>query len=405
MQLARQRGPQREAEVCAAGVFGGRHHQGAEQEPAHHAPTPADNPYKLREDRNTITLLFEKPLDENTTYSFNFRDAVVDITEGLPAKNAYLNFSTGPVLDSGKVSGTVTDVLTARPVAEASVGLYREADTAGVRRGRPYYSVLTDKEGKFSSDFSNPGRTKSTPWLTKTTTAATTKARKLPTCPSPSPLRAAPPAHPWRCCSPSPTGARPWLTSRQASPTQLRLSFNEGLRDASWPPLGSTAAATAVAEALQVTDRGRTVVLFKTPEVGDGRYLLTATDSTGNVGRDTLQVKFAAPPAAAKKRPRRRCTRLRAGRARCFPRARWCFSLRCRCDWPRASRLARLWKTPLEAAPPAPARRWHPQPRPHAAYRSLQCPGQKPAGCGARQHGNHGHDGPAPAPAAPAPGH
>ena len=49
---------------------------------------PADNPYKLREDRNAITLLFEKPLDANTTYSFNFREGVVDITESLPAKNA-----------------------------------------------------------------------------------------------------------------------------------------------------------------------------------------------------------------------------------------------------------------------------------------------------------------------------
>jgi hypothetical protein len=35
--------------------------------------------------------------------------------------------------------------------------------------------------------------------------------------------------------------------------------------------------------------------------VGDGRYLLTMADSTGNVGHDTLQVKFPVPPATAKR--------------------------------------------------------------------------------------------------------
>jgi uncharacterized protein (DUF2141 family) len=257
---------------------------------------PADNPYKLREDRNSITLLFDKPLDPNTTYSFNFRDAVVDITEGLPAKNAYLNFSTGAVLDSGRLSGTVTDLLTAKPVAEASVGLYREADTAGVRRGRPYYSVLTDKEGKFNLSFLKSGAYKIYAVADKNTNGRFDDGEKIAYLPAPITI-AGDSSKPVALVLTLPDRRPPLLTTRTPSPTQLRLAFNEGLRSATLAPVGTAQAAAAVAEAVLLTDRGRTVVVFKTPEVGDGRFLLTTADSTGNVARDTLNLRFPVPTA------------------------------------------------------------------------------------------------------------
>ncbi len=258
----------------------------------------ADNPYKLREDRNSITLLFEKPLDANTTYSINFRDAVVDITEGLPAKNAALNFSTGAVLDSGKVSGTVTDVLTTKPVAEASIGLYRAADTAGVHRGRPYYFVLTDKEGKFSLGFLKAGEYKIYAVADKNNNGRFDDGEKIAYLPAPVAI-AGDSTRPLALVLTQPDQRPPLSTSRQYSPTQLRLSFNEGLRTVALAPLGP--ASPAVAEAVLLADRGKSVVIFKTPAVGDGRFLLTATDSTGNVLRDTLNLKFPVPAATAKK--------------------------------------------------------------------------------------------------------
>ena len=263
---------------------------------------PPDNPYKLREDRNSITLLFDKPLDPNTTYSFNFRSGVVDITEGLPARNAYLNFSTGAELDSGKVSGTVTDVLTAKPISEASIGLYRQADTAGVKRGRPYYTVLTDKEGKFNLSFLKAGPYKIYALVDKNNNGHYDEGEKIAYLPTPVTIAGSKGA-PVALALTQPDRRPALLTTRQPSPTQLRLSFNEGLRSAALAPLGSTPAPAAVVAAVQLTERGRTVVLFKTPEVGDGRYLLTTADSTGNVGHDTLQVKFPAAPNATKKAP------------------------------------------------------------------------------------------------------
>lgn len=261
---------------------------------------PEDNPYKLREDRSSITLLFEKPLDPNTTYSFNFREGVVDITEGLPAKNASLTFSTGPALDSGKVRGTLTDVLTARAVEGASIGLYRAADTAGVRKGRPYYTVLTDKEGKFSLNFLKDGDYKLYAVADKNNNGHYDDGEKIAYLPAPITITGSTGTAVVLLLT-QPDRRPPLLTTRMPSPTQLRLSYNEGLRTAILAPLPAAPNALAVAEATQLTEHGRTVVIYKTPAVGDGRYLLTTADSTGNVSHDTLQVKFPVPPATAKK--------------------------------------------------------------------------------------------------------
>ena len=261
---------------------------------------PDDNPYKLREDRSAITLLFDKPLDPNTTYSFNFREGIVDITEGLPAKNAFLTFSTGPELDSGKVNGTLTDVLTARAVEGASIGLYRVADTLGVRRGRPYYTVLTDKEGKFNLNFLRAGDYKLYAVADKNNNGRYDDGEKIAYLPIPVTIAGGTGAAVPLVLT-QPDQRPPLLTARTPSPTQLRLSYNEGLRSARLAPLPTSPNAAAVAEATQLVERGRTVVVYKTPTVGDGRYLLTATDSTGNIGSDTLQLKFPVPPAAARK--------------------------------------------------------------------------------------------------------
>jgi uncharacterized protein (DUF2141 family) len=279
---------------------------------------PADNPYKLREDRNSISLLFDKPLDENTTYSFNFREGVVDITEALPAKNASLTFSTGPELDSGRVSGNVISLLTTKPVAEASIGLYREADTAGVRRGRPYYTVLTSKEGKFSLNFLKAGRYKLYAVADKNNNGQYDDGEKIAYLPAPITV-ASGPGTPVTLVLTQPDRRPPLLTTRQPSPTQLRLSYNEGLSSATLASLEPGAAATAVAEAVQLADQGRTVVLFKTPVVGDGRYLLTTTDSTGNRTADTLQVKFPVPPATARKVVNPPLYSVEGGVARVYP--------------------------------------------------------------------------------------
>ena len=258
-----------------------------------------DNPYKLREERNAITLLFDKPLDANTTYSFNFREAVVDITESLPAKNATLSFSTGAVLDSGRVRGRLTELLSAAPVADAAVGLYRTGrDTAGVRRAQPYYLTRTDKNGDFRLGFLKAGTYNLYAVADKNTNGRFDDGERIAYLPAPITIDSAERTVPLVLTLPD--RRPPLLTTQEPAATRLRLNFNEGIASVRLTPLtGATPAAT---KAMQIDRRGRTVTLFKTPATPDGRYLLVATDSTGNASApDTLTVRFPVPTATSRK--------------------------------------------------------------------------------------------------------
>ena len=73
-----------------------------------------------------IKVLFEEDtLLENTTYNFNFGQNIVDNNEGNPLKNFRYIFSTGSVIDSGYVEGTLTHIRTGDLVKNAKIMLYR----------------------------------------------------------------------------------------------------------------------------------------------------------------------------------------------------------------------------------------------------------------------------------------
>jgi|GEM_PF-402006 len=266
-----------------------------------------DNPYTLRPDRNSVTLLFRKPLDPNTTYSFNFRKAIVDANESLPARYEALSFSTGATLDSGRVRGTVADLLTARPVADALVGLYRVSDTVNVRRGQPYYLTRTDDKGQFSLGFVRVAPYRIYAWVDKNNNNRFDDGEKIAYLPAP--LAVSDTTGPRTLRLTLPDRLPPRRTGLENTATVERLRFNEGLRTATLRPLttsdaaGTTSAATlaAIQSATQLTEQGRTLLIYKTPQLGDGRYLLSTADSTGNVRQDTLAVRFPVPNATGKK--------------------------------------------------------------------------------------------------------
>lgn len=106
-----------------------------------------DYDYKVK--KNTIILTLEEPLDSATTYTFNFRNAVVDITEGNPAINLVLAFSTGPILDTLQLKGNVNDLFTEKPIEKLVVGLYKSNDSLHIFNSPPYYLAQTDKLGNY----------------------------------------------------------------------------------------------------------------------------------------------------------------------------------------------------------------------------------------------------------------
>ena len=263
---------------------------------------PPDNSYSVRPDRDFVTLVFKKPLDANTTYSFNFRKAIVDATESLPATYQALSFSTGATLDSGRVSGTVTDLLSARPAKDVVVGLYRPTDTVGVRRGQPYYLTRTDEKGQFQLNFVRVAPYRLYAWVDKNNNSRFDDGEKIAYLPAPVLVTDTTAARTLELVRPD--RQPPRRTSLETAATQVRVGFNEGLRAATLvavAPAPAEATPAAVQRATELADRGRTLLIYKTPALADGRYLLVATDSVGNVRRDTLNVRFPVPTAVSKK--------------------------------------------------------------------------------------------------------
>lgn len=106
-----------------------------------------DYEYKIK--KNTIILTLEEQLDSTTTYTFNFRNAIVDITEGNPAVDLVLAFSTGPILDTLELTGNVNDLFNEKPIENLVVGLYKINDTISLFNTPPYYLAKTDKKGNY----------------------------------------------------------------------------------------------------------------------------------------------------------------------------------------------------------------------------------------------------------------
>lgn len=107
--------------------------------------------YEVKSSLKEVTLKFNQPLQENTTYTFNFRNGIKDLNERNPAKNLKLVFSTGPVIDSLGLKGKVVNLQTSKPAAEVLVGLYelKKTDTLQYYQRKPDYFIKTDTTGQF----------------------------------------------------------------------------------------------------------------------------------------------------------------------------------------------------------------------------------------------------------------
>ena len=74
--------------------------------------TPSIGNYETRIRPTGLTLVLDSALKDNTTYTFNFRNAVEDVAERNKGKNIKLVFSTSNRIDSLKIQGSVKHLLT-----------------------------------------------------------------------------------------------------------------------------------------------------------------------------------------------------------------------------------------------------------------------------------------------------
>ncbi|MBR6030872.1 MAG: Ig-like domain-containing protein [Bacteroidaceae bacterium] len=85
---------------------------------------PQLEPANIRADGKSVKITLYDTLQENTTYTIDFSDAIVDNNEGNPMGHYTYSFSTGEEIDTMEVSGTVLAAENLEPVKGILVGLY-----------------------------------------------------------------------------------------------------------------------------------------------------------------------------------------------------------------------------------------------------------------------------------------
>lgn len=103
-----------------------------------------------------ITIKLIDTLKENTTYTFNFGNSVVDNNEGNPLKSFKYVFSTGAYIDSLKASGDITDAYSRKTASDILVMLYEMDSTFNdsiIYKEKPTYVSSTLDSTNFN--FSN----------------------------------------------------------------------------------------------------------------------------------------------------------------------------------------------------------------------------------------------------------
>lgn len=113
------------------------------------SPVMEENPDISIKGKKLIIKL-KSELSPNTTYSINFGNAIIDITENNPIPNYKYVFSTGDYLDSLSFSGNVLFAQDLKPKEKVHVMLYELIEDSVPYLKKPKYVAITDKEGNFS---------------------------------------------------------------------------------------------------------------------------------------------------------------------------------------------------------------------------------------------------------------
>jgi uncharacterized protein (DUF2141 family) len=111
-------------------------------------PTPKINP-NVEARLRTVSVVIRDTLEPNTTYTFNFGDAIRDINESNILKDFVYTFSTGPYIDSLEFSGKLIVAETGKADSTLLVFLYRSLDDSAVVKERPRYITRVDNNGNF----------------------------------------------------------------------------------------------------------------------------------------------------------------------------------------------------------------------------------------------------------------
>ncbi|WP_295126537.1 Ig-like domain-containing protein [uncultured Chitinophaga sp.] len=108
----------------------------------------------------TITIAIKDTLKPNTTYTFNFNDAIRDLNERNPINDFQYVVSTGDYLDSLQLSGTTINAETGMVDSTVGVFLYSNMEDSVVSKEKPLYYAKSRGDGSFRFKNLAPGKYK-----------------------------------------------------------------------------------------------------------------------------------------------------------------------------------------------------------------------------------------------------
>lgn len=255
---------------------------------------PIVNNYEVTQRKNRLKLTFNQPFEKNQTYTFNFRDAVKDLTEGNINRDLKLAFSTGNILDTLKVVGNVKDLLTNKPKEKVLISLYKSNDTLSVDEDKPLYFTLSDNQGNFSLgnikegnynlyafednnknllyDNENEKIAIDTLVLNKNKTGLNLKVSKHYNTP-------------------------PKVISKKGDEEEYRISFNKGIESGNLVLVTNKDSLPIV-----ISTDGKVLTTFNINNFKDSiPVILNVVDSARNILSDTININFEQPEEKKKK--------------------------------------------------------------------------------------------------------
>lgn len=111
---------------------------------------PLDEKPEIKLKGKTIIIEFNSEFLENTTYSLNFGNAIVDNNEGNVLKNFNYVFSTGDIIDSLSISGTLINSFTGKAEEDVLIMAYTNLSDSTPLTERPIYIARSLKDGSYT---------------------------------------------------------------------------------------------------------------------------------------------------------------------------------------------------------------------------------------------------------------
>lgn len=97
----------------------------------------------------TVNIRIRDTLEPNTTYTFDFGNAITDVNENNPYKYYTYTFSTGSYIDSLQLRGRVLLAENGKADSTLTIVLHNDLVDSAVMKKRPRYATRVDSSGYF----------------------------------------------------------------------------------------------------------------------------------------------------------------------------------------------------------------------------------------------------------------